>query len=87
MSLSPICESILQTIDAHGGSYSGTIRLVDEIPAARQCTLRSLQHCQHAGLICSSHSHGGRGHKSVHRLTKAGRYVLTQKGREHVRSK
>jgi hypothetical protein len=87
MSLPQIPEFILKILDANGGSYSGTMRLANEIPASRLGVLYGLRRCQHDHLVKSIHSHGGRGHKSVHRLTRAGRWILTQKGKEHVQSK
>jgi DNA-binding PadR family transcriptional regulator len=72
-------EAVLQVIGANGGTYAGTLRLTEEIPADPRELIRNLRRCQHDHLITSRQSHGGRGHKSVHRLT--------QKGREHVQSK
>ena len=87
MNLPQIREIILKVLDANGGCYAGTMRLAELIPADTREVLRILHQCQHSGLVSTIASHGGRGHKSVHRLTRQGRYVLTQKGREHVRSK
>jgi hypothetical protein len=80
-------EAVLQVIGANGGTFAGTLRLTEEIPADPRELIRNLRRCQHDHLIKSIRSHGGRGHKSVHRLTRAGRWVLTQKGKQHVQSK
>jgi hypothetical protein len=83
-----VARIILRLIDASGGSYVGTLNLCQEIPATEDGVLRSLRRCRERRLIKSIHSHGGRGHKAIHRLTAKGRreagYVLTQKGKDHV---
>jgi hypothetical protein len=69
-------EAVLQVIGANGGTYAGTISLTEEIPADPRELIRNLRRCQHDHLVKSIRSRGGRGHKSVHRLT--------QKGKQHV---
>jgi DNA-binding MarR family transcriptional regulator len=79
MSLSQICESILHVLDANGGRVAGTIHLARTVYVDEHNINRSLNQLQRSGLIKSSRSRCGRGQKSIHQLT--------QKGREHVRSK
>jgi Fe2+ or Zn2+ uptake regulation protein len=77
--LTPIGEAILQQLAQNGGSYSGTTRLVDQIPASPDGVYKALRHCRHTGLIRSLHTHGGRGNLALHKLTR--------KGRRHVQPK
>lgn len=77
---------ILSLLDESGGMYKGTMRLAELIPADKHAVIRSLHGCQRDGLIRSYHTHGGRGHMTIHRLTDQGRYVLTQKGKDYVES-
>ena len=79
---------ILSLLDESGGMYKGTLRLAELIPADQHAVIRSLPGCQRDGLVRSIHTHGGRGrgHMTTHRLTSQGRYVLTQKGKDYVKS-
>jgi len=76
---------ILSVLDANGGSYYGTKRLAEIIPAHPKSVGVALHACRKTGLVRSLHTHGGRGHLALHRLTRQGRYVLTQKGKDHVK--
>lgn len=83
-----IQDVILTVLEENGGGFSGTMRLAEIVPAADRSIQRTLQECRARRLIKSIRTHGGRGHKTLHRLTTAGvRYVLTQKGDEYVKSR
>ena len=74
-----IRKLIFKLLVQNGGSYKGTMRLAENIPATTQGVIRSLHRCQQEQLIKSIHPHAGRGHQTI--------YILTKKGKQAACSK
>jgi DNA-binding PadR family transcriptional regulator len=71
-----ILEFILKELGAHGNVIHGTFQLYDCVPASHNNIRLALRKGNDKGLIRSIHSHGGRGRRSIHKLTAKGlRYV------------
>jgi hypothetical protein len=59
----------------------GSCQIYTDVPANEGAIRRALADLRRHHLICSSHSHGGRGRKAAHRLTQRGlNYILAELG-------
>jgi hypothetical protein len=67
-----ILQYILKILQTNNGKFEGTGALCNMVPASTNGVHRTLTIARHKRLVTSIRTHGGRGHRSIHRITRKG---------------
>jgi hypothetical protein len=75
-----IQEYIVKLIHSNGGTFHGTLRLCEQVPASRESVMHVLRQRKVKRLVHATRpARRGRGHMTVYRLTSKGlKYVQSK---------